>query len=588
MLINTPNYLKNTSLFDWQNHVASFPPWLPTSLNHEEWPPNYAGVFAWRNEILETIERDPSIISDMLDYYSDKPAEFIMHWIDTYDPRRTDAKWIPFVFFKRQDDFITFLHDLRNSQESGLSEKCRDAGATWCACAYSIWSFLFIQDDSIGWGSRKEQLVDKIGDPDSIFEKLRLILRRIPGFFLPKSFAWKKHATYMKLINPDSGATITGEAGNNIGRGGRKSMYFVDEAAHLEQPELVEAALGDNTNVRVDISSVNGLGNPFHNRREAGIEWSKGQLIPPGFVRVFVIDWRDHPAKTQEWYDQRRAKYEREGMLHIFAQEVERNYSAALDNTVIPYEWIEAAVDAHFKMRWIDSSGKEQIGVPAEMFEVDPIAGLDVADEGGDRNALSLRRFILLRHVDEWGERDVAATARRALAAMKFFKSGIVYYDSIGVGAGVKAEYNNLIDEKIIEFGKYPFIAWNAGAAVQNPYYRIIPDDDDSATNGEFFENMKAQAWWSIRTRFYKTFKNITEGQIYPLEDMISLDSRLQKLASLKKELAQPTYTHSKHMRVMIEKKPDGTKSPNLADSTVMAYFPIEDAQFALIGRYGQ
>jgi hypothetical protein len=50
------------------------------------------------------------------------------------------------------------------------------------------------------------------------------------------------------------------EAGDNIGRGGRTLVYFKDESAHYEHPDLIEAALGDNTNVQIDISSVNGLG----------------------------------------------------------------------------------------------------------------------------------------------------------------------------------------------------------------------------------------------------------------------------------------------------------------------------------------
>jgi hypothetical protein len=59
-------------------------------------------------------------------------------------------------------------------------------------------------------------------------------------------------------------STATGEAGDNIGRGGRTLGYFKDESAHYEHRDLIEAALGDNTNVQIDISSVNGLGNVFH------------------------------------------------------------------------------------------------------------------------------------------------------------------------------------------------------------------------------------------------------------------------------------------------------------------------------------
>jgi phage terminase large subunit len=133
-----------------------------------------------------------------------------------------------------------------------------------------VWLWLYWPGAAVGWGSRKEQLVDKIGDPDSIFEKMRIIIRNCPGSCCPPGFDADDHMPYMKIVNPETGATITGEAGDNIGRGGRKLIYFKDESAHYERPEKIEAALADNTNVQIDISSVNGLGNVFHRRREAG------------------------------------------------------------------------------------------------------------------------------------------------------------------------------------------------------------------------------------------------------------------------------------------------------------------------------
>ena len=578
-------------LIGWRETLIEAPfRWEPVALTHEQWPPDYAAVYRWRHAMLAKLLHSPYLQATAKVWYSTRPAEFIMHWMDTYDPRKTadhenpllrGSKWMPFVFFSKQYDFITFLHELRQDGQNGLVEKSRDMGATWLASAYSSWSWLFVDDDSIGWGSRKEDLVDTLGDPDSLFEKMRLLLKRLPMFWLPDGFVTKKHATYMKLINPANGSTVTGEAGDNIGRGGRKSMYFKDEAAHYERPEKIEAALGDNTNVQVDISSVNGLGNVFHKRREAGVDWKPGVKIASGFTRVFIMDWKDHPNKTQQWYDERKAKYEREGMAHVFAQEVDRNYSAAVSNTVIPYEWIVASIDAHLRVPYLRCNPKD---IPNRWT-----GGLDVADGGIDRNALAKRQWIILRDVEEWGERDPGVTARRAIVGCRMHKGMKVQYDCIGVGSGVKAEYNRLtIDEKLIEPHDLPFVAWNAGASVLEPYNRIIPNDDESPSNKDFYHNIKAQAWWSLRARFYKTWKAITEGAVYPAEEMISLDSTMLLLEQLCKELAQPTTGQSGTLKTMINKQPDGMRSPNLADSVVMAFFPIPDDYGAIIvGNYG-
>lgn len=583
--------VKLTDWSDAQTASDALKPWRPEPLDTEHWPPNYALVYKWRATTLKALVSNPDILKSAKAYYSIRPAHFIMDWLDTYDPRKSPnnarpelrgEKWMPFVFFKRQEEVIEFFESCSHEQENGLVEKCRDFGLTWLACGYSVWRWLFIKNDAIGWGSRKETLVDKPGDPDSIFEKIRLMLKRMPKIWLPNGFSWGRHSTFMKLLNPENGAIIAGEAGDNIGRGGRKSIMLLDESAHIERPEKVEAALGDNTNVRIDISSVNGVGNVFHRRRENGIVWSPQDHGRRGYVKVFIADWRDHPLKTQEWYDARKARYEREGMAHIFAQEVDRNYAAAVSNVVIPYEWIEAAVNAHVNIPYFAAQVEEHKG---EWY-----AGLDVADEGNDRNALTLREWVIWRSVDEWGERDAGVTARKAILACRPYAGRInCQYDCIGVGAGVKTEYNRLTtDENIIDARKIPFIPWNAGGAVVHPFERIIPDDNESLQNREFFDNLKAQAWWSLRTRFYKTFKARSENVVYPVGDLISLDGSMPLLEQLKKELAQPTTGHSSRLKLLIEKKPNGMRSPNLADSGVMAFFPLTDSSSdVMIGSYG-
>ena len=224
--------ITHADLFDGRNNTPVMP-WRPRALERDEWPPDYRAVYAWRIQVLSELRQRSDMLAGAKRYYSTRPAEFIMHWMDTYNPRLVGNKWIPFIFFKRQSEFIEFVESLRADNENGLVEKCRDIGATWLACAYSVWTWLFITDDATGWGSRKQELVDKLGDPDSIFEKIRLLIKRLPAEWLPEGYKPRDHSTFMKLVNPANGATLTGESGDNIGRGGRKSRYFKDEAQPL-------------------------------------------------------------------------------------------------------------------------------------------------------------------------------------------------------------------------------------------------------------------------------------------------------------------------------------------------------------------
>lgn len=539
----------------------------PCVLSKTNWPPDYTSVYQWRQDQILRMRANKSLLQGAMQYYAQAPAsEFILHWMDTYDPRNASKPGrmarMPFVMFEKQAELLEFYDNLRTNEANGLIEKARDMGATWVSCAYSVYLWRFVPGSAIGWGSRKEQLVDKIGDPDSIFEKMRILLRNMPPEFLPRGFSEREHATYMRIVNPENGSTITGEAGDNIGRGGRKSIYFKDESAHYERPEKIEAALGDNTRVQIDISSVNGLGNVFHRRREAGIEWRSGQTIDPKKTQVFVMDWSDHPDKTQEWYDARRQKAVDDGLLHLFAQEVERNYASSVVGVLIPHEWAKAAVDAHLKLGFGDRG----------MWS----AALDVADEGGDLNALAKRKGVVLKEVPSWGEGDTAKTTRRALTHLEGLGDIEVQYDCIGVGAGVKAEANNLAERDLLPEG-IRFVPWNAGDSVQDPKQNLEEGDEDSPINEDFFHNFKAQAWWSLRRRFERTFKAVTQGETYSPDDMISISGDIPDLQTLLKELSQPTMTKSASMKVLVNKKPEGTRSPNKADAVAMCYFPKKD-----------
>lgn len=535
---------------------------------------------AWRQQQLHKFELDPTLIDDAKEYYKYHTEDFINDWCDTYDPRRIaeglPAK-IPFILFTRQAELIQFLEECVKADAAGLIEKCRDMGATWLCCAFSDHLFLFWEGSAIGWGSRKQEYVDRIGDPSSIFEKMRMILRGLPEVFLPKGFSFENHSHFMRLVNPENGSTIIGEIGDDIGRGGRTSLFFKDESAHYARPEKIEAALSENTRCPIDISSVNSPNNVFYRKREAGVDWAPGQEMVKNTTNVFVMDWSDHPEKTKEWHAARKAQFIADGLEHVFAQEIERNYFAAVQGTMIDPEWFDAAVDAHIKLG-IKPSGAR-------------MAGFDVADEGRDKNALSIRLGILVQFLAEWGySRDVGASTRKAVSILEdWLKEGeplIASYDCIGIGAAVKSEWNRLCarDEEgnCLAPDNLFFSAWNAAAAVQDPYKPVVEQlpgdnkDKKPILNRDFFGNFKAQGWWALARRFQKTFRAVTEEDFtYDPDDLIAIPSTLPLKDKLKKELCQPTASKNAHMKMIVDKTPEGTRSPNLADCVMMNFFPV-------------
>lgn len=529
------------------------------------WAPDYLDVYRRRVAMIE-MAKDPQKRELLKMRYRHNPADFVTDWVTTYDPRTAGKKddkgndllqFMPMVLFTRQVEFIQFLEGCLQDKQSGLVEKSRDVGASWLCCAFAVWLLLFHPGSAVGFGSRVVDDVDKLGDPDSLFEKIRIILRKLPAFLMPER---PLQMGYMKIINPSNGSTITGGSGDNIGRGGRSSIFFKDESAHYERPELIEAALSANTDVQIDISSVNGNGNVFYNKRMAGELWEPGADIPRGKTRVFIFDWRDNPMKNQEWYDEKRKKWEDDGMAHVFAQEVDRDYSGAVFGVVIPAKWVRAAIDAHIALGF-EASGEK-------------VAALDVADEGRDKNAFVGRHGVVLTHAEHWGEGDTGKTANRAVDHCQdggFFE---LHYDAIGVGAGVKAETNRLAENDQLPKGLQIF-PWVASHSPMQPDDFIIPNDDRSPKNEDFFLNLKSQGWWRTRIRFEKTYKMRTQGIKYPHDELISISSKINNLRQLEQELSQVVYKkRPSDGKILIDKKPPGTKSPNLADDVIMCYNP--------------
>ncbi len=513
------------------------------NLDKSAWPPNFDIEYERRGLINRILVSSGGPRELARDLYKDDPSQFIEDWCITYDPRNISKKFptkMPFVPFTKQRELIDFLMGCLNDQESGLVEKCRDMGVTWMCCGLSVWLWCYVPGAAVGWGSRKEALVDRLGDPSSIFQKIRMIIDNLPVFILPEDFSYKDHCSFMRITGPH-GATITGEAGDNIGRGGRTTLYFKDESAHYERPESIEASLGDNTDCQIDISSVNGPNNIFHRKRHSGA------------VRVFIMGWSDHPGKTQKWYDKRKEKAESQGLMHIFSQEVDRDYNSSNDGVLIPGMWVKAAIDAHVKLG-IKVSGKKR-------------AAFDVADEGGDANAVGMVHGVVLVALDTWGVGDTGESTARALQFCESNKAEEMVYDSVGVGAGAKAAARTIKSPvKVVPY---------SGVGVMDPKKDYV----EGKKNEDMFSSGSAQDWWLLRDSFLATYNAVVKGKNIAHDRLISLPSGLSHLQQLVSELSQVTRTVDGAGRIKIVKTPPGTKSPNLADVLKMARSKVSAAK---------
>jgi phage terminase large subunit len=492
---------------------------------------NYSDSIRKRLSVRANIGDDPTKQAIEMEFCRRDVVAWVNRWGWTYDPREKRPT-LPFDTFPRQAEFLLWIKDRDANRENGLAEKSRDVGFTWLCSFYALHCWLFNPGDSTGFGSRKLDLVDKIGDMDTILEKIRFGIRNLPYWMRPAGFTVGKHDGYCKIINPANGASITGEGGDSIGRGGRKSRYFVDEAAFLEHPALVEASLSANTDVRIDVSTPNGIGNPFYQKRTKS-------TLP-----VFTFHWTHDPRKTPEWADKKRSDVGET----IWAQEYDIDYTASLSGICIPAKWVRAAVGLV-----LDCAGQ------GPFVRVD--AGLDVADDGANENVLVTRQGPLVRDVVAWSHLNTTASAWRARDECHSRNVHSLHYDVVGVGSGVKGTFATT--EEPLRFTANGI---NGGSA---PSGSMWPDGETSAKK---FLNLRAESWWKVRVRFEKTFEHVTQGIAHPADEMISIPDHGTLIA----QLSMPLYFHTETGKVKIESKCDmrkrGVASPDYADALVYSF----------------
>lgn len=507
--------------------------------------PDYVQVFEWRVERLQRIRRDPSVLPALKAYYRDNPAQFIIDWGVTFEPRNVERglpALIPFLLFPKQEEWVQWFVERWKLREPGITEKTRDMGMSWLTVGLGATLCLHHRGLVAGYGSRKEEYVDKIGSPKALFEKARMFLAGLPVEFRG-GWTREKHAPHMRLLFPETGSAMTGEAGDGIGRGDRTSFYIVDESAFLERPQLVDASLSATTNCRQDISTPNGLANSFAVRRHGGK------------IKVFTFHWRDDPRKDDAWY----AKQCEELDAVTVAQEIDINYAASVEGVLIPSSWIQSAVGAHTKLS-VEPTGRR-------------FTGLDVADEGVDLNALASRKGIVLDHLEAWSGRgsDIYSTTLRAINTCAELESQDFIYDADGLGSGVRGD-SRVINEARVSAGQFAIHStpFRGSGEVHDPDGEMVP----KRKNKDFFANLKAQSWWALRLRFQATHRAVAEGLAFDPEEIISIDPALPELSKLMAELSQPTYTINTTGKIVVDKAPEGMKSPNLADAVMIAFNP--------------
>lgn len=266
--------------------------------------------------------------------------------------------------------------------------------------------------------------------------------------------------------------------------------------------------------------------------------WRNFVVDPPEGTLIRKINYDENPFLSDTMLKVIDAARRRDpdGFKHVYEGVPESDDDAA----IIKLSSIEAAVDAHKTLNF-EPSGRKRIG-------------FDVADSGTDKCANVYRHGSVVFWADEWKakEDELLKSCQRTYQSALEREADIVY-DSIGVGASAGAKFSEINADRKSENAyarRVNYQRFNAGAGVHEP-----DDEYNGIPNKDFFANLKAQAWWLVADRFRNTFNAINNGEQYPVDELISIDSRCPLLEKLKLELTTPHRDFDRNGRVMVESK---------------------------------
>ena len=253
---------------------------------------------SFRKKLIERAIGDPDFQKEVWIRCARDPLFYVDTFLFTYAPKGfPDAPNRPFVLYPYQETaFLKMAEAL--GRHPMLVEKSRDMGATWLVLALYLWRWHFYSGQSFLLGSRKQELVDKSGDPKSLFWKLDYMIGRLPPFLRPFN-----ERTALHYLNVENGSVIDGESTNDdFARGDRRTSIMLDEFPAVENGYRILEAVGDATDSPIFAGTSQGASGAYYDillkMREANPE------------RIIRFHWTDHPLKRRGLYTSRKGKLE--------------------------------------------------------------------------------------------------------------------------------------------------------------------------------------------------------------------------------------------------------------------------------------
>ncbi len=235
-------------------------------------------------------------------------------------------------------------------------------------------------------------------------------------------------------------------------------------------------------------------------------------------------------------------------------------FNDSVENALIMSEWFDACIDAHVKLGFAPSGAR--------------IASHDPSDTGPDSKGFAARHGSVVQVVKEMLDGTVNDGGHWAAGEAIQYQADCFTWDGDGMGIALNEQMSQDLDGKptqmtIFRGSESP----DFPDAVYSP--ALVSPVAQQKKIGDTFRNKRAQYYFELRDRCYRTYRAVVHGEYQDPAKMISFDSSIELLPKLRAELCRmPIKPNGNGLFELYTKQEMKSKfkmaSPNLGDSVMM------------------
>ena len=241
-----------------------------------------------------------------------------------------------------------------------------------------------------------------------------------------------------------------------------------------------------------------------------------------------------------------------------------------VNDSIIPLEWFEAAIDAHVKLGF---KATGQI-----------IAAHDPSDTGPDPKGFCVRHGSVFTDIREEVVGDVNEGIDWALARADAANADVFVWDCDGMGAPLKRDVDKHYQGKHCEY-----FMFKGSESVEDPgaqFVSVGSSGKNSKTNKDSLANKRAQYTHILMMRFYNTWRAVEKGDYLDPDELISISSDIENIDEIRAQVCRVPRKRNNNGKFQVmtkmemSKKPYQLPSPNMFDSMMMSmYMPKVSAR---------